>query len=133
MQASIGLGAISCSLCYFLHSHLCASQKCKLNFGVLLTQSNSSVVRAADMILAGPRIESWLGHHFSMVLLSLSDSWHYPYSVENVIEMAAPSEMCWANEELESPVGKKGECSDVWWICPFGKCLITSKKLVWII
>ena len=48
-----------------------------------------------------------LGHHFSMVLSSVLDSFNYPCSVENVQEMAAPSEMCWANEELESPVGKK--------------------------
>ena len=65
------------------------------------------MVRAADMLLEGPRFESQLGHPFSMVLSSLSDSWHYPCSVENVQEMAAPSEMCWANEELESLVGKK--------------------------
>ena len=65
-----------------------------------LTQSNSSVVRAAEMILEGPGIESRMGHHFSMVLSSLSDSWHYSCSVENVQEIAAPSEMCWANEEF---------------------------------
>ena len=35
-------------------------------------------VRAADMISEGPGFESRLGHHFSMVLPSLSDSWHYP-------------------------------------------------------
>ena len=53
------------------------------------------------MISEGPRFKSQLGHHFSMVLSSLSDSWHYPFIVKNVKEMAAPSEMCWANEELE--------------------------------
>ena len=66
----------------------------------------------------------------SMVLSSLSDSWHYPCSVENVQEMAAPSEMCWANEELKSPVGKKAKSSIVWLICPFSGRPITSGKLV---
>ena len=42
-----------------------------------------------------------------MVMSSSSDSWHYPCSFENVQEMAAPSEMCWANEELESSVGNQ--------------------------
>ena len=51
------------------------------------------------MLSEGPGFESQLGHQFSMVLSSLSDSWHYPCSVENVKEMAAPSEMCCANEE----------------------------------
>ena len=72
-----------------------------------LTKSSSPVVREADMILEGPRFKYQLGHHFSMVLSFLWGSRHYPCSVENVKEMAAPSKMCWANGELESPVGKK--------------------------
>ena len=55
-----------------------------------------------DVMSEGPGFESRLGHHFSMVLSSFSGSRHYPCSVENVKEMAAPGEMCWANEELES-------------------------------
>ena len=86
------------------------------------------MVRAADMLSEGPGFESRLGHHFSMVLSSLPDSWHYPCSVKNVKEMAAPSEMCWANEELESPVRKKAKCIGVWLICPFGRCRITSES-----
>ena len=94
--------------------------------GLLAIKSSSSVVRASDMLSEGPGFESRLGHHFFMVLSCLSGSRHYPCSVENVKEMAAPSEMCWANEELESPVGKKAKCSDVWLICPFGRFPITS-------
>ena len=30
-----------------------------------------------------------------------------PSSVGKMKEMVAPSQMCWANEEFESPVGKK--------------------------
>ena len=89
------------------------------------------MVRAADMISQVPGFESWLGHHFPMVLASLSDFWHNSCSVENVQELAAPDEMCWANEELESPVGEKARFSIVWLICPFGCCPITSGKLVW--
>ena len=65
------------------------------------------MVEAACMITEGPGLESRLGHNFSMVPSSLSDSWHHPCSDENVKEIAAPGEMCWANEELESPVGKQ--------------------------
>ena len=72
------------------------------------------MVRSADMLSEGPRFVPQLGHQFSMVPSSLLGSRHYPCSVENVKEMAAPSEMCWANEELEYPVGKKAKCSDVW-------------------
>ena len=66
------------------------------------------MVRVGDMIMEGPGFQSWLGHHISMFLSSLSGSRHYPCSVENVQEMVAPSEIGWANEEFESPVGKKG-------------------------
>ena len=99
---------ISCSLYFVKNSNNVHHKNGQEEISVpSLTQSSSSVVREADIISEGPGFESWLGHHFSMVLSSLSDSWHYPCSVENVQEMAAPSEMCWANEELESPVGKK--------------------------
>ena len=64
------------------------------------------MVTAADMIWEGPGFKTRLGHHFSMVLSSLSDSLHYPCSVEIVREKAAGSEICWANEELESPFDK---------------------------
>ena len=84
------------------------------------------MVRAADMLSEGPGFQSRLGHHFSMVLSSLSGSRHYPCSVENVKEVAAPSEMCWTNEELESPVGKNAKCIGVWLICPFSQCPKTS-------
>ena len=76
------------------------------------------MVRAAYMILEGPMFQSWLGHHFSMVLSSLSDSWYYPCSVESVKEMAAPSEMCWANKELKSPVEEKAGAVVVLLNCP---------------
>ena len=82
------------------------------------------------MLSEGPGFESRLGHHFSMVLSSLSGSRHYPCSAENVKEMAAHSEMCWANEELEFPVGNNVKFSSVWLICPFGGRPITSGKLV---
>ena len=71
------------------------------------------MVRAADMLLEAPGFKSRLGHYFSMVLSSLSDSWHYPCSVRNVQEIAAPSDICWANEELEYPVEKKTKCIGV--------------------
>ena len=74
--------------------------------------------RASDMLSEGPGFESRLGHHFSMVLSSLSDSLHYSCSVGDVREMAAPSEMCWSNEKLESSVGKKEKCISVWMIYP---------------
>ena len=61
------------------------------------------------------RFKSQLGHHFSMILLSLSDSWQYPCTVQNVQEMATPSEMCWAKEELESPVRKKQSAATCGW------------------
>ena len=67
----------------------------------------SLVVRAADMILEGLGFESRLGYHFSWILSSFSDSWHYPCSVENVQGMKTPNEMGWVNKELESPVGRK--------------------------
>ena len=55
--------------------------------------------RAADMLSEGLGFKSWLGHHFSMVLSSLSGSRHYLCSVENVKEMAAPSDMCLSNAQ----------------------------------
>ena len=49
--------------------------------------------RASAAIVEGPGFKSRLGHHYSMVLSSLSGSWHYPCSVKNVQEMAAPSKI----------------------------------------
>ena len=59
------------------------------------------------MLLEGPGFESRLGHHFSMVLSSLSGSWHYPCSVKNVQEMTAPSEMCQPMRSWNLQLGKK--------------------------
>ena len=58
------------------------------------------MVRAADMLLEGPRLESRLGRHFSTVLSSLLDCWHYIRRVVNVQEMATSSEYAVASVNI---------------------------------
>ena len=97
-----------------------------------LTQSSSSVVRAADMLSEGPRFESQLGHQSSLfhgslilvrflalqaVVLRIGERCQHP------VKYAGPMG-CW-NSSWE-----KTKCSDIWLICPVGWCPTTSEKLV---
>ena len=58
-------------------------------------------VKSGHGQVEGPRFESQLGHHFSMVSPSLPFPGTIPSSVGKMKEMAPPCEMCCVKDQVE--------------------------------